>query len=143
MYEDYEVFVKGLLEQGILSHRDFRTYRRLYQALTHSCAPPTLMIYLRANVATLCKRINGRSRPSERQIPVSYLEHLNRRYEEWLRRFDLCPVVPIDTDDLDVVNVAEHRQQIVDTVRHVLGMRADTEMQLNLPGIDRAALIGG
>jgi hypothetical protein len=142
MYEDYEVFVKGLLEQGILSHRDFRTYRRLYQALTHSTAPPTLMVYLRANVATLCDRINGRARSSERKIPVSYLEHLNRRYEDWLRRFDLCPVITIDTDDLDVVNVAEHRQQIVDTVRQVLGMRGDTEMQLNLPGIDRAALIG-
>ncbi|HEX6292281.1 MAG TPA: deoxynucleoside kinase [Herpetosiphonaceae bacterium] len=142
MYEDYEVFVKGLLEQGILSHRDFRTYRRLYQALTHSVAPPTLMIYLRANVTTLTKRINGRARSSESTIPRSYLEHLNRRYEEWLRRFDLCPVVTIETDDLDVVNVAEDRQQVIDTLRSVLGMRGEAEMQLNLPGIDRAALIG-
>ncbi len=45
MYEDYEVFVKSLLEQGILSHRDFRTYRRLYQALLDVATPPTLMIY--------------------------------------------------------------------------------------------------
>jgi deoxyadenosine/deoxycytidine kinase len=142
MYEDYEVFVKGLLEQGILSHRDFRTYRRLYQALTHSIAPPTLLIYLRADVSTLCERIKGRARPSEGQIPISYLEHLNRRYEDWLRRFDLCPVITIDTNDLDVVNVVEHRQQVIDTIRYALGMRGDTEMQLNLPGIDRAALIG-
>jgi len=41
-----------------------------------------------------------------------------------------------------VVNRAEHRQQMVDTVRTVLGMRGESEMQLNLPGIDRAALIG-
>ncbi|HEY0737732.1 MAG TPA: deoxynucleoside kinase [Herpetosiphonaceae bacterium] len=142
MYEDYEVFVKGLLEQGILSHRDFRTYRRLYQALTHSTPPPTLLIYLRADVSILCDRINGRARSSERQIPRSYLEHLNRRYEDWLRRFDLCPVTTIDTNELDVVNVAEHRQQIVDAIRSALGMSRDTEMQLNLPGIDRAALIG-
>ncbi len=142
MYEDYEVFVKGLLEQGILSHRDFRTYRRLYQALTHSVAPPTLMIYLRASVPTLQKRINGRARSSEQQIPVTYLEHLNRRYEDWLRRFDLCPVATIDTDDLDVVNRAEHRQQMIDSVRMSLGMRGESEMQLNLPGIDRTALIG-
>src|SRR6476646_1341022 len=40
IYEDYEVFVKGLLEQGILSHRDFRTYRRLYLALTQHVTPP-------------------------------------------------------------------------------------------------------
>jgi deoxyadenosine/deoxycytidine kinase len=141
MYEDYEVFVKGLLEQGILSHRDFRTYRRLYQALTHSSTPPTLMIYLRASVQTLLRRIDGRARSSERQIPPSYLEHLNRRYESWLRRFDLCPILTIDTDELDVVEREEDRQRVIDAVRQAIGIRADTPMQPNLPGIDRVALI--
>lgn len=141
MYEDYEVFVKGLLEQGILSHRDFRTYRRLYQALTHSIVPPTLMIYLRATVPTLQRRIDGRARSSERQIPASYLEHLNRRYESWLRRFDLCPILTIDTDELDVVEREEDRQWVIDAVRQAIGMRADAPMQPNLPGIDRVALI--
>lgn len=142
MYEDYEVFVKGLLEQGILSHRDFRTYRRLFQALTHSISSPTLLIYLRAHVETLQRRIDGRARTAERQIPSSYLEHLNRRYEDWLRRFDLCSVLTIDTDELDVVNVVEHRTQAVEAVRQALGMRTDGEMQLGLPGIDRVALLG-
>jgi deoxyadenosine/deoxycytidine kinase len=141
MYEDYEVFVKGLLEQGILSHRDFRTYRRLYQSLTRSVSPPTLMIYLRASVPTLQRRIAGRARSSERSIPVSYLEQLNRRYEDWLRRFDLCPLVTIDTDELDVVAHPEHREQVLDMVRVAIGMRSG-EMQPVLPGIDRAALMG-
>ena len=141
MYEDYEVFVKGLLEQGILSHRDFRTYRRLYQALTHSTIPPTLLIYLRASVETLKHRIDGRDRASERAIPVTYLEHLNRRYEDWLRRFDLCPVLTIDTNDLDVIANDGHRRQIVDTISLALGRRADTMLQPVLPGIDRTALV--
>ncbi len=73
IYEDYEVFVKGLLEQGILSHRDFRTYRRLYQTLLFVATPPTLMIYLRASVPTLQARIRLRARPSEQSIPAGYL----------------------------------------------------------------------
>ncbi len=141
MYEDYEVFVKGLLEQGILSHRDFRTYRRLYQALIHSIAPPTLLVYLRASVPMLCRRIEGRARQSERKIPASYLEHLNRRYDEWLRRFDLCPILTIDTDDLDVVHNEDDRRKVIDAVRVAVGQGPDGEMQLGLPGIDRAALI--
>lgn len=141
LYEDYEVFVKGLLEQGILSHRDFRTYRRLYQALTHSVSAPTLLIYLRASVPVLQQRIDGRARPAEREIPVSYLEHLNRRYEEWLRRFDLCPVLTIDTDDLDVVHNMDHRKQMIETVQQTIWLRANNELQLGLPGIDRAAMI--
>lgn len=135
MYEDYEVFVKGLLEQGILSHRDFRTYRRLYQALTHSITPPTLLVYLHASVITLQQRIAGRNRPSERQISDAYLEHLNRRYDEWLRRFDLCPVLTIDTDDLDIIKDAEQRVQVLETVRQVLGMCPDGEVPLSSPPV--------
>lgn len=140
MYEDYEVFVKGLLEQGIFSHRDFRTYRRLYQALSHAVMPPTLMIYLRASVPTLKQRIAQRARSSERSIPDSYLEQLNRRYEEWLRRFDMCPLLTIDTNELDVIANSEHRQLVIDLIFQALG-RPNDMLQPNLPGMDRAALV--
>lgn len=141
MYEDYEVFVKGLLEQGILSHRDFRTYRRLYQALTHSVQPPTLLVYLRAGVPALRQRIEKRARPSELRIPDSYLEQLNRRYEEWLRRFDVCPVLTVETDELDLVSDEKDRLGVIESVRLALGYRSDALLQPNLPGIDRSALI--
>ena len=141
MYEDYEVFVKGLLEQGILSHRDFRTYRRLYQALLHVATTPALMIYLRATLPTLQARIAGRARPSEQHIPAGYLEHLNRRYEEWFRRFDLCPVLTIDTDELNFIEEAAHRAQFLEQVRQTLGLTARGELQLGLPGIDRTSMI--
>lgn len=140
MYEDYEVFVKGLLEQGILSHRDFRTYRRLYQALTRSVAPPTLLIYLRASVPTLQARISQRARTSERNLPDTYLEQLNRRYEDWLRRYDISPVLTVDTDHLDLVANTADRREVLQALRQTLGLRAN-ELQPVLPGIDRAALM--
>ena len=142
MYEDYEVFVKGLLEQGILSHRDFRTYRRLYQALLHVATPPTLMIYLRASVPTLQERIARRARPSELNIPAAYLEHLNRRYEDWFRRFDLCPVLTLTTDDLNFIERADHRARLIEQIQAMLGRGLPAELQLGLPGIDRAAMVG-
>lgn len=123
IYEDYEVFVKGLLEQRILSHRDFRTYRQLFLALVQSIAPPTLLIYLHASVPTLIRRINERARPAERAIPSAYLEHLNRRYDEWLRRFELCPVLRIETDDLDVAHDVSARREVVELIAQTLGMR--------------------
>ncbi len=141
IYEDYEVFVKGLLEQQILSHRDFRTYRRLYQALVHVATPPTLMIYLQAAVPTLLERIRLRARPSERNIPASYLEHLNRRYEEWFRRFDLCPVLTVPFDETNIVNNEDDRRQFVEQVRIAAGL-PQTDLQLELPGIDRTAMVG-
>lgn len=123
IYEDYEVFVKGLLEQRILSHRDFRTYRRLFHSLTQSITPPTLLVYLNASVPTLLERINGRSRPYERSIPAEYLAQLNRRYDEWLRRFELCPVLMIETDQLDFAHDIGARREIVDMIGQAAGVR--------------------
>lgn len=123
IYEDYEVFVKGLLLQGIFTHRDFRTYRRLFQSLTHSITPPSLLVYLHASVPTLLGRINGRSRPYERTIPADYLAQLNQRYEEWLRRFELCPVLTIETDALDFAHDIAARREIVELIGQAAGVR--------------------
>lgn len=123
IHEDYEVFVKGLLEQGIFSHRDFRTYRRLFQSLTRSLTPPTLLVYLYASVPTLLKRIDGRSRAYERSIPAEYLAQLNRRYEEWLRRFELCPVLTIETDQLDFAHEVSARREVVEIIGQAAGLR--------------------
>ncbi|MFN8570206.1 MAG: deoxynucleoside kinase [Kouleothrix sp.] len=123
IYEDYEVFVKGLLEQRIFSHRDFRTYRRLFQSLTRSLTAPTLLVYLHASVPTLLERINGRSRPYERTIPAEYLAQLNRRYDEWLRRFELCPVLTIETDQLDFAHEVSARREVIDMIGQVAGVR--------------------
>jgi deoxyadenosine/deoxycytidine kinase len=132
IYEDYEVFVKGLLEQGILSHRDFRTYRRLFYALVRGVTPPTLLIYLRASMSTLLERINSRSRPYEGAIPDAYLEQLNRRYEEWLRRFELCPVLTIETDALDFAHDVAARREVVDLIGQYVGIRGVVQERMVL-----------
>ncbi len=122
MYEDYEIFVKGLLEQGIFSTRDFQTYRRLFQALSRSVDQPDLLIYLRASVPTLQARINGRSRPYERAIPDDYLATLNRRYELWVDKWEVCPVLTFDCDALDFVHNEQDRQYMAHRLREYLNM---------------------
>lgn len=132
IYEDYEVFVKALLEQGIFSHRDFRTYRQLYYALVRSIQPPTLLVYLHASVPTLLERIDGRGRGYEQAIPASYLEYLNRRYDEWLRRFELCPVLTIETDSLDFAHDLQARRGVVEMIGRYLGVRGMMQERLLL-----------
>jgi len=123
MYEDYEIFVKGLLEQGILSPRDFQTYRRLFIALSRSVDRPDLLIYLKASVPTLQGRINGRSRPYERAIPDEYLATLNRRYELWIGKWEICPVLTFDCDRLDFVHSAEDQQYIIQRMLDYLNVQ--------------------
>lgn len=120
MYEDYEIFVKGLLEQGILSPRDFQTYRRLFLALSRSVDRPDLLIYLKASISTLQARINNRSRSYERTIPAEYLAVLNRRYEAWIEKWEMCPVITFDCDQLDFVHCEEDRRHIIQRLREYL-----------------------
>ena len=68
-------------------------------------------------------RINGRSRQYEQAIPAAYLEQLNRRYEEWLRRFEICPVLTIETDTLDFAHDVAARREVVDMIAQAAGVR--------------------
>ena len=122
MYEDFEIFVKELSAEQILSPRDFALYQQLYATLVQRIQPPTLVIYLQAQVPTLLHRIAQRGRASEQQIPVAYLTQLNERYEGWMRDFTHCAVLPIVTDDLDVVNRPADRMAVVDAIRRQLAI---------------------
>lgn len=112
VYEDAEIFARNLFHQGHLSQRDWFAYFELYRTLTQLLKPPDLVIYLRASMPTLRRRIAGRGREYERNIADNYLEDLNRLYDEWAAGFTLSPVLIVDTDNLDYVQYDEHLEQI-------------------------------
>ena len=112
VYEDAGIFARNLYHQRHLSDRDGGSYFELYQTLTHLLRPPDLVIYLRASVHTLRRRISGRGREYERNIADSYLYDLNHLYDEWAASFTLSPVLTVDTDNLDYVQYDEHLEQI-------------------------------
>ncbi len=101
IYEDAEIFCENLKRSGMMSERDYRTYRELYQTICGSLAPPDLMIFLKCPVRTLKKRIQKRGRKMEIDLPTGYLKRLNELYEEWRARYTLSPVVELETDRLD------------------------------------------
>jgi deoxyadenosine/deoxycytidine kinase len=71
------------------------------------------MIYLRASVDTLTRRIDLRDRDYERKIAPEYLSNLNNIYEDWIRDFNICPVLTVPADDLDYVAHPGHLRLIV------------------------------
>jgi deoxyadenosine/deoxycytidine kinase len=112
VYEDAEIFAENLHRQGHMSERDYRTYREMYQAMTLFLPPPDLIVYLRASVPTLLKRIRARGRDFEREVSAEYLEQLNQLYEEWIEGFSLGPVLTVPSDNLDFVQYNSHMELI-------------------------------
>ncbi|GAB4542584.1 MAG: deoxynucleoside kinase [Anaerolineales bacterium] len=120
VYEDAEIFAENLYRQGNMTARDYKTYRELYETTAQFLPPPDLVIYLRASVPTLIKRINSRGRDYERKITPEYLQNLNELYETWIDNFTLCPALAIPADDLDYVAHSGHLKLIVSKVEKKL-----------------------
>lgn len=120
IYEDAEVFARNLYVQGNMADRDYNTYRSLYLTLAETLPPPDLVIYLRASVDTLLKRIALRNRDYEQSIAPAYLENLNGLYDSWIDHFTLCPILTVPADDLDFVAHPHHLDLIASKVKEKL-----------------------
>lgn len=112
VYEDAEVFARNLYRQGYLSQRDWRCYLDLYETLATLLRPPDLVVYLQASVSTLRRRIGHRGRGYEQTITDEYLAQLNELYDAWISGFRLCPVLTVDTNNLNYVQDETHLDQI-------------------------------
>jgi len=108
IYEDAEIFARASLKLGNVTERDYQTYRRVFDLVVNALPAPDLLLYLRTPVPVLLERIRARARDMEKGITAEYLELLDSLYEDWLARFDTCPVLTIRSDDLDFVHKPRH-----------------------------------
>lgn len=102
VYEDAEIFARNLHQQGMISDRDYRVYRRIYELAVELLAKPDLVVYLKASVQTLQRQIALRARAYEAAIPDAYLQGLNELYDHWIDRWTFSPVITLDRDTLDL-----------------------------------------
>jgi deoxyadenosine/deoxycytidine kinase len=123
LYEDAEIFARNLYLQGWMSEREWGTYEELYRTFTSLLPPPDLVVYLRASVGTLQRRIALRGRTFEAGIRDEYLESLGALYEEWVRAFTLAPVLVVPADRLDFVHDSRDLEAVVSTVEERLSRR--------------------
>jgi len=101
IYEDAEIFCTNLYRGRKMKARDYETYMELYRTMEQVLQPPDLMIYLRCSVRAIRKRIKGRGRPSEQQIPARYIRRLNDLYENWIDGWTRSPVLVWDSENMD------------------------------------------
>ncbi|MDX1415010.1 MAG: deoxynucleoside kinase [Candidatus Promineifilaceae bacterium] len=120
VYEDAEIFARNLYDQGDMNERDWSCYLDLYKTLTMLLQPPDLVIYLKASVSTLRRRISQRGRAYEKGIKEEYLLRINTLYDRWADNFNHSPVLIIDTNQLNYVQYEEHLELIWQKIEHRL-----------------------
>lgn len=129
VYEDCAIFAENLRRNGQMTERDFDNYRQIYEIMGKFFRPPDLVVYLRASMPTLTKRIAMRGRDYEASIPVEYLAQLNELYDEWIGGWKLSPVVTLPADELDFVKSSLDCCSIFDLVESAL------DLPPTLPGL--------
>jgi deoxyadenosine/deoxycytidine kinase len=129
IYEDAHIFARALHHMGNLGERDYLAYRRLFDVVVNSLPRPDLLIYLKAPVSVLMDRIRRRARNIETGITPDYLSLLESFYTEWLGAFDLCPVLTIETGDLDFVNLPAHLDLVTKRIQDKLAGKETMELK--------------
>jgi deoxyadenosine/deoxycytidine kinase len=125
IYEDAHIFARALHHMGNMNDRDYEAFLRVYDLIVRNLPRPDLLIHLQAPVPVLMERIRRRARNIETGISEDYLNLLESFYEEWIREFDLCPVLTIRSDDLDFVHKDEHLDIVVTRIKEKLAGREE------------------
>ena len=120
IFEDAEIFATALHQMRKIQKRDWETYWGFYQTILSAIHPPDLLIYVRAPIRTLRKRIRHRGRAMEQDISLNYLKRLERLYENWVAEYTLSEVLIIESDRLDYVSDLIDRQDVRERVEKLL-----------------------
>lgn len=107
IYEDAEIFAPNLHAMGLMSSRDFKNYKSLYESIISQVKPPDLMIYMKASIPTLVDNIQKRGRDYEDSIRLDYLKKLNEFYNSWVTNYKHGKILVIDCDKLNFVDNKE------------------------------------
>jgi len=129
IYEDAYIFARALHHMGNLAERDYLAYRHLFDLVVANLPPPNLLVYLKCPVKVLMARIQRRARNMETGISSDYLSLLDTFYDEWLKAYDICPVLTIRTDDLDYVNQPQALEVVVERIQEKLGGKEEIDLR--------------
>jgi hypothetical protein len=116
IYEDAFIFAPNLHAMGLMTNRDYKNYRSLFDLMESVTQPPDLLIYLRSSIPNLVNQIHKRGREYENSISIDYLSRLNERYEAWIHGYDKGNLLIIDVDKLDFVDNPEHLGDIINRI---------------------------
>jgi len=103
LISDYTFAKDALFARLNLGGDELAVYNRLHAALAEKIPKPDLLVYLRAGLDMLMARIAARDRPYERAMDRRYIESLRLAYDGFVAGYTDCPVLAIDTDELNFV----------------------------------------
>ena len=98
---DYFFSKSKLFAQNNLEKDELKLFNNLFEIMFPSMPQPDLLIYLYSNVARLQHNIKKRDRDFEKGITDEYLQNIQNRYLDYLRKQNNFPVLLLDISKVD------------------------------------------
>ncbi len=124
IYSGHYCFAKNCHETGLLSDIEYNIYLEFFNLLVNKkCKIPTGFIYLKVSPEIALERIKKRSRSAENLIPLSYIEQIDQKHEQFLiqksgiiEELKTVPVLVLDCD-IEFENNPQRLRQVCDEVQ--------------------------
>ncbi|HOX05298.1 MAG TPA: deoxynucleoside kinase [Planctomycetota bacterium] len=98
---DFHLYKDMLFAVANMSGPELECFRQLYAFLESRVGTPSLLLYLRAPARFLSERMKRRGRTMEEGVPIEYLEHLSRVYDEYFAALKNVPVITLQAEKYD------------------------------------------
>ncbi len=113
---DYFFIKSKLFAQNNLQHDELQLFNSLFDIMFSSLLKPDLVLYLYADIVRLKKNIKKRGRNFEQNISAVYLQDIQEKYLDYLRKQDDFVVLVLDITAVDFVadkHVYEHIKKLI------------------------------
>ncbi len=118
VYCDRYCFAKNCFESGTMSALEWQIYKEWFSWLVSNFIPkPDGFIYLHTSPQTCYNRLLKRNRSEESMVPLSYLQRLHAKHEDWLvQKNDIekylidVPVLVLECDEEFESNSARRKK---------------------------------
>ena len=100
---DYFFVKSKLFAQNNLKKDEMQLFNRLFDIMLSSLSKPDLLVYLYSDVERLQQNIKNRGRDFEQYISDEYLQNIQDKYLDFLRKQSDFPVLLLDVTNVDFV----------------------------------------
>ncbi len=117
---DYTIYKNKLFANLNLHGDDLSKFNKIFDILTENLPQPDLLIFLKADVETLKKRILLRDRTFEQDIESDYLQRLIDNYQQYFDELlakSANNILVIECDNIDFVFNETDKQNLLATIK--------------------------
>ncbi|MEK5415512.1 deoxynucleoside kinase [Paenibacillus odorifer] len=121
---DYHIYKNLIFGERTLKGTKREKYREIYHVLTDDLPKPNIILYIKADLDTLLKRIAKRGRPFEGDMDTAYLQQLIEDYDDAMASLAIqepsTVIITIDGNAVDFVENPEHFVEIASHLKELM-----------------------